>query len=216
MAPHPVSRRAALIASLLSTSILALPKGALAKKPDPPPIPPLQVSIAVAPDADDPKKPAQTDAWLDAQLAEAERLLGDAGVHFRKGPLRALKARFSRLETRKDRDALGALLSPGVINVFVVTSLRDVDDPSLLRMGVHWRPAKDLRKHYVIVAASARPSTLAHELGHFFGNGHSKVVNNLMSYDRDGGEVFLDAAQKRKIQVFARIYVRSKELLPAP
>ena len=37
------------------------------------------------------------------------------------------------------------------------------------------------------------PTTLAHELGHFLGNGHAYVKNNLMSYERDGGEVFLDA-----------------------
>lgn len=197
-------------------AIMALSSSALAKKPVPAPIPPLRVSIAVAPDAVDPKKPAQTEAWLDAQLAEAERLIGGAGVHLRKGPSRTLPARFARLETRDDRDALAKEIAPGVINVFVVTSLRDVDDPSLHRMGVHWHARKTPRKHYVIVAASARPSTLAHELGHFFGNGHSKVVNNLMSYDRDGGEVFLDAAQTRKIQSFARIYVGSKELLPAP
>jgi hypothetical protein len=68
----------------------------------------------------------------------------------------------------------------------------------------------------VIVAASALPSTLAHELGHFFGNGHSAVKNNLMSYDRDGGAVFLDATQQGKIQAFARIFLRTKEITPAP
>ena len=66
----------------------------------------------------------------------------------------------------------------------------------------------------MIVAASALPSTLAHELGHFFGNGHSKVRDNVMSYDRSGATVFFDAAQKRKIKTFARIFLRSKEIVP--
>ena len=81
-------------------------------------------------------------------------------------------------------------------------------------MGVHWRPQSDLRKHYVIIAASALPSTLAHELGHFFGNGHSKVPNNVMSYDRTGAPVFFDAGQQRKVKTFARLFLRSKELVP--
>lgn len=202
---HRISRRAAL-----GAATVLLPSTSAAVEP---PIPTLPVSIAVAADAD---KPVQDEAWIDAQLAESERLLGKAGVHFKRGPLRALPARFARLETRKDRDALTAECKPGVINVFVVASLRDVDDTKLLRMGVHWQPQVKPRKHYVIVAASARATTLAHELGHFFGNAHSPVMNNLMSYERDGGEVFLDASQWQRIQTFARIYVRSKELLPAP
>lgn len=197
----------------LSVALFTMASGGAAAEA---PIPTLRVAIAVTPDADKPDKPAQDGAWIDAQLAEAERLLGKAGVHFDKAPVRALPLKHARLETRRDRDALRAEVKPGVINVFVVTSLRDVDDPSLLRMGVHWQPAEKPRRHYVIVAASARPTTLAHELGHFFGNAHSPVMNNLMSYDRDGGEVFLDAQQHKRIQQFARIYVRSKELLPAP
>jgi hypothetical protein len=188
---------------------LALPSPALAAEP----IPALPVSVAVATESG---KPAQGGAWIDAQLAEAERLLGGAGVHLQKAALRALPESFAHLETRRDRDALTAQLQPGVINVFVVASLRDVDDPSLHRMGVHWQPRGTPRRHYVIVAASALPSTLAHELGHFFGNGHSAVKNNLMSYDRDGGAVFLDATQQGKIQAFARIFLRTKEITPAP
>lgn len=212
MAParYPISLAATLLLAISASQFTAAAAAAE------PPFPPFVVSIAVAPDADDPQKPAQTATFIDEQLAEAERLFGKAGVHFHKGPVRALPARFSRLETRKDRDALRAETKPSVINVFLVTSLRDVDDSKLLRMGVHWQPDAKPRKHYIIIAASARPSTLAHELGHFFGNPHSPVMNNLMSYDRDGGEVFLDASQHRKIQAFAKIYLGSKELLPAP
>lgn len=178
------------------------------------PIPPLPLAIAVAQEEDG--RPVQTDAWIDAQIAEADRLFSECGVKLVKASRRSLPSRLARLETRKDRDALAAEMEKGRINVMVVASLRDVDDPRLFRMGVHWRPQSDLRKHYVIVAASALPSTLAHELGHFFGNGHSQVPNNVMSYDRTGAPVFFDAPQQRKIRAFATIFLRSKELLPQP
>jgi predicted Zn-dependent protease len=49
----------------------------------------------------------------------------------------------------------------------------------------------------VILSADAADSSLAHELGHFFGiQPHSSVKNNLMSYDREDALVFLDAAQQ--------------------
>ena len=82
-------------------------------------------------------------------------------------------------------------------------------------MGVHWRPRNDIGKHWVIVSASAMPSTLAHELGHFFGNPHTTVIDNLMSYQRKNeADVFLDAGQVKKIKRFARLYLRSRELVP--
>lgn len=203
LAPAPLAVALALITA-------AWPS--LAKKPRAEePIPKLPLAVAIA-QVDG--RPVQTDAWLDAQIAESDRLFGEAGVTFTKASQRAIDQRYARLETRKDRDALAAELEKGRINVMVVASLRDVDDPKLFRMGVHWRPQADLRKHYVIVAASALPSTLAHELGHFFGNGHSNVQDNVMSYDRTGATVFFDAAQKRKIKTFARIFLRSKEIVP--
>jgi hypothetical protein len=195
--------------------VLLIAPVALAQKPEPTiPTLPVVISIATEEGPSGPR-PVQQGAWIDDQLGRAERLFGTHGVHFVEKPRRALAARHAQLETRADRDALAAELVPGVINVFVVGSLRDVDDPSRMRMGVHWRFRKQLAKHYVIVAASAMPTTLAHELGHFFGNGHSKVVNNVMSYERtDDAEVFFDAGQVRKIKALARTYVRTRELLP--
>jgi hypothetical protein len=100
----------------------------------------------------------------------------------------------------------------GVVNVFVVASLRDVDDPSLYRMGVHWRNGATPAHRYVIVTAEALSTTLAHELGHYNGLAHSAVVDNLMSYNRTGERVFLLGAQASAVRTFARLAFASGEL----
>lgn len=207
--------RRAITATLLAViaEALAAPAAASggAKAPREEPIPVLPIAIAVAHVQG---KPVRDDAWIDAQIAEAERLFGLSGIHLRKASSRALPERFARLETRSDRDALAGELTRGVINVMIVDTLRDVDDTSLYRRGVHWRPQKDLKKHYVIVAKDASSTTLAHEIGHFFGNDHAKDMDNLMSYLRSGNNVFLSDAQVARSRIFARIYLRSKELDP--
>lgn len=174
--------------------------------------PPFGLSIAVA-EADG--APVRDEAWIAAQVAEANRLFSPFGVTFDRVELRSLEPRFAALETKEDRDALADHRKPRVINVFVVRSLRDVDDPALLRMGVHWRKLTDLGQNYVIVAASARETTLAHELGHYFGNPHNDVLNNLMSYRRDDGEVFLDAAQGTVIRRHAQSFIATQKLWSA-
>ncbi len=157
--------------------------------------------------------PVQTDAWIDAQIARAEALFAPTSVHFKRASGRAVPDALTHLETRADRDQLASDLDKGKISVMVVGSLRDVDDTSRMRQGVHWRPAASPNKHYVIVSSIAGATTLAHELGHFFGNPHTTIKDNLMSYDRSGAEVSLNEAQKRRIAAFAGIYARSKELV---
>lgn len=80
-------------------------------------------------------------------------------------------------------------------------------------MGVAWRCLRDLEKKYVLVAAYAREMVLAHELGHFLGNPHSNVKNNLMSYDHDEhGLVFIDGTQARVARATARQLFAKKKL----
>jgi hypothetical protein len=146
------------------------------------------LAIAVA---EEDRAEVQPEAWIFDQIASAQKLFAKVGIHFRWTIKKPLKR--TRLETRADRDALASELEPSVINVFVVASLRDVDDPDRFRMGVCWRRGDG--KPYIIVSATARPTVLAHELGHFFGNGHSTVPNNVMSYIRTDAEVFFDANQ---------------------
>ncbi len=167
--------------------------------------------------------PVVDEAWLDAQVADANRIFADHGVQFVRSEVVALPAENAVLEDRVDRNALGAFLRPGVVNAFIVASLRDVHDPELLRQGVHWRPygRKTDRRgrvaHLVIVAAYARPTVLAHELGHFFGNPqHTTVKGNLMSYDRGPGPPVLDATQGRRVKQHVRRFLRSLEVIATP
>ena len=159
-------------------------------------------------------EPVVTRAWIDAQLAQANAIFGEHGIGFREAKeLAALDEKMCALEDRSDRDALATELRGGVINVFFVESLRDVDDPKLHRMGVMWRNLRDLKKKYVIVAASARETTLAHEIGHYLGNDHSYVKNNLMSYARDGGKVTLNADQAARARRTAEAHFAKKDLV---
>ena len=172
--------------------------------------------IAFAVMQKDDGEPVREDAWLDEQLAHADDLFGPDGVHFKKTSRRLVGSMYAALETRGDRDALRLQTRPGVINVFVVASLRDVDEKERFRFGVHWRPSQDPKSRYVILAAGAPPSVLAHELGHYFGNPHSPTPNNIMSYTRTGAPPFFDDAQLAKIRVTARRCLQERELLPVP
>ena len=168
----------------------------------------LRVSIAV----DDAGKPVARPEWLAAELDAARALFTPFGVRFTQAAGAPLDASLAHMETRTDRNALATHMAPHVIDVFVVDSLRDVDDTSQMRRGVHWHAPSGA--HYLILVASAPTTVLAHELGHYFGNPHSQVVDNVMSYERTGAPVFFDADQGTRIAARARTYVRSGELVP--
>ena len=200
------------IAGLLASALYALVPS-LGQAADETSIATFPVSFAVTQNDGD---PVREDEWLDEQLAFAEKLFGPHGVHFKRTSRRLVGSLYTELETRADRDALFALARKDVINVFVVSSLRDVDEKDRFRSGVHWRPSQEPTSRYVILSATAPPSVLAHELGHYFGNPHSPTPDNIMSYTRKGGTLFLDAAQVTKIRATARRCLQERELLPVP
>jgi hypothetical protein len=150
--------------------------------------------------------------FLEGQFARANEIFSPYGVRFVmrelvEGPLPA------RMESRDDRSGLGAHVQRGVINCFVVASLRDVDEPERMRRGVHWHSQSHAGAHYVILSAISEPEVLAHELGHYLGNPrHSDTPGNLMSYQRTDALPFLDAAQQRRVKLAIRRYVRAGEL----
>jgi hypothetical protein len=155
------------------------------------------------------------EGWLGGQLEQANALFAPAGVSFVVSETRTSPA-VGAIEDRTMRDGLGARVAmsrhgePTRIHVFLTERLVDIDDPPNERMGVHWRRRRDRRVHYVIVSTRAWPTTLAHELGHYFGNPHSRTPNNLMSYDRDGTTPpFFDPPQLARIRSHARRYARA-------
>jgi len=180
-----------------------------------PALPTLPLSITVA---EHEGASVVSDAWIDTQVENANTIFAPVGVSFRVVDRASMGAEHARLETRRDRHALGALLHPQVIDWFIVLSLRDVDEPSRYRQGVHWRPLGDgipRGAHVVIVSSIAGPHVLAHELGHYFGNGHSEVPGNIMSYERGDVPPFFDETQARRIRTSARRFLRRGELTAA-
>ncbi|WP_159396624.1 matrixin family metalloprotease [Sorangium cellulosum] len=206
-----LSRRAFLAAAGVFSAGAFSPGPARAAGPAPAPAFPLSIAVAEG----EAGAPVRDEAWVDAQIAEAVRLFAPAGVALRKVGSRALPSRFAKIETRADRDALADAIEARRINVMVVASLRDVDDPGRFRMGVHWRHRATPDRRFVILAAHAAPTVLAHELGHYFGLGHSGTADNVMSYVRTGAPVSFDAAQLEKIRSSARRYTAGKQLDPA-
>ncbi len=118
-----------------------------------------------------------------AQLAAANTHFAATDIAFLLAGVDALPASARDIVTRRDRNALGAgkdRLGGGVIHIFLVGSLEDVDVPGEARNGVAWRKSGDPRK-YVILSSGARPLTLAHELGHVFGLPHSTYPISIMN-----------------------------------
>ncbi len=116
-----------------------------------------------------------------------------------------------RIESVGMRDALSPLVRPRRINVFLVEALRDSESKTVYRNGVTWDSRVAPVRRFIILARGAWDSSLAHELGHFFGiPEHSAQKNNLMSYDREDDLVFLDEGQKARIRAGAARLLASK------
>ena len=149
------------------------------------------------------------------RIERANTIYAPYGVAFRVQSTRPLAAAHAMMETRADRDALATEVGRGAIDLFVVQSLRDVDEPARMRRGVHWHAATQPGTHFVILSSIAGLNVLAHELGHYLGNrDHSEVPGNLMSYLAGPALPVLDAAQQEKLARALRGYLRRHELLP--
>ncbi|MCB9591531.1 MAG: hypothetical protein H6719_02255 [Sandaracinaceae bacterium] len=197
----------ALLASIGST--------ATGQPAAPAPFPALPISVTTALEGGE---PVVDDAWIAGQVENANTIFSPHGVTFRVVERHTMPEAHARLENRRDRHALGHLQHPQRIDVFLVRSLRDVDEPERMRQGVHWRPrgdAFDARAHLVIVSSIAGPTVLAHELGHYFGNGHSDVPGNIMSYERGDVPPFFDATQVARIRFSLRRFLQREELVAA-
>ena len=151
--------------------------------------------------------------WIAGQARDANRVFAPAGVAFRVTAITPLDAKSARMESRRDRHALGAFTRPAVVNCFVVASLRDVDEPGRFRYGVHWRSRAYRGRHYVIISKIAGANVLGHELGHFFGNRrHSDVPGNIMSYTWGPTQPGFDPDQIQTVRDFVQRYLSTGAL----
>lgn len=138
--------------------------------------------IAVHVVTDEDGEPVQTPAWMHAQIAHANKLFAVISVGFEVVSVEAEATSVGDVRTRADRDALGREdFSRGVVHVFVVKRLADVDVDGEVIRGVHWRYRPDVLKRWIILSSISSSTVLAHELGHFFGLPHSTFEVSIMN-----------------------------------
>jgi hypothetical protein len=126
--------------------------------------------------------PVESASWLAERVAEANRHFAPISVGFRVIEARPVAAEFWHLATREDRDRIGAdQFSEGVVHLFLVGQLDDVDVPGEVIRGVHWRLRRDTHARWIIMSKIAAPMVLAHELGHFFWLPHSSYRVSIMN-----------------------------------
>jgi len=127
-------------------------------------------------------KDVQTPQWFAEQVGEANRLFAPIGVGFTVGSAKVVDAKFADVKTRLDRDLMGrSEHTLGVVHVFVVRRLADVDVEGEVIRGVHWRDRAETSRRWIILSSIAMPVVLAHELGHFFGLPHTKHPRSIMN-----------------------------------
>jgi len=122
--------------------------------------------------------------WLSEQFKEANRLFKALGVCFELTELLSHPKGDARVRTREQRSALGSRgqFQKGVVELFIVDRLDDVDIPDAYIRGVHWRHPDDrAHRRWIILSRIARPLVLAHELGHYFSLPHGKDPLSIMN-----------------------------------
>lgn len=129
-----------------------------------------------------PAGPVRDVAWVTAQVEQARRHFALIDTSFEVVAVDAVPASEIEVDTREQRDALGHdRFTRGVVHVFVVDRLADVDIIGDEIRGVHWRERGDRTHRWVILSKIAGSLVLPHELGHFFGLPHSTHDISLMN-----------------------------------
>jgi len=198
----------ALLTTLVALGIVGLAQTAIAVPEDATTPRPFAVVVHVA--AAD---PSDTDARLARLLDTANRLFAEAGIAFAVAERRELPGSFATLEQSRERRRLRRHLVPRAINVFLVDEILDPNPSAATRKAARWQGRKPSGRlsgahieapgkrpgTYIVLARSRRATSLAHELGHFFGVGHHKDPTNVMSYGAKR-----DHFTERQLEVFER------------
>lgn len=126
--------------------------------------------------------PAGQPRWLADRVRQANRLFSAIDVGFEVVRAERLDGEHWRIATRLQRDELGAeRFAPGLVHLFLVGQLDDVDVADTQIRGVHWRLRRDVSRRWVIMSSISGEMVLAHELGHFFSLPHSSYRVSVMN-----------------------------------
>jgi hypothetical protein len=164
------------------------------------------------------EQPVSKQEWVEEFVATANKLFKPADIVFKIKKTSTFSKPGSIIKKVAQRHALARHADKdGSIHLFIVERLADKAIKDKWISGVHWRyqgKDKKLRgRRYIILSRWAgRIDTPAHELGHFFGQGHTKQPDNLMkSLPRDDDARF-SKWQIGKIKKQLRIMIRNKRL----
>lgn len=131
---------------------------------------------------EDGERSAVSKEWFRTRLDHANRLFDAIGVEFVVASWQPLRVASAAVDTRAQRDDLGAATThQGLVDVYLVSRLTDVDAPPTEIRGVHWRLRRNTSQRWVIMSAISGPMVLAHELGHFFSLPHGVEAASIMN-----------------------------------
>ena len=128
-------------------------------------------------------EPVRPPSWWAAELARANDLFAPMDVGFELAAVRFIGDEWAHIDGRLRRDELGRRArARGVMHVFMVRQLDDVDIEGNLLYGVHWRDRGRAGQRWISLSArDGSATTFAHEAGHYFGLPHSTYAVSIMN-----------------------------------